>query len=520
MGISGSLQRPGGPYIEGRTMPGIDARSGVSNPRATTELDAGGSDLAHEEGLATALSAFLSQLHSGFDAPPAMYAPDPGPAVVQALRANRLPSLAARARANKPLPPAFRTGSPVSTLGAGVPQSDAWAAPDPGTKVEAAPGPTATIEAHQSTGAPSPKVDRSAAARAAALVQGGPGRAARTVRNRPVPEIRVDDLPEPWLLSDPTVVNEPTVVSDPTVVNEPPVVNEPTFVSDPIVVNDPTVVSDPTLVNELTTMNDVTTVDVTAVNLPIAEPQPNVPDEPMTLHEQAFLLPPHDDQIMPQNDLRHDLMPQHDDHLIAPAPGASRQRKAAVAGLALAIFAAATLGISVYWGYRTNGTLNQRNQQLAITQASLGAVQDSLTAAQSTLVRQHHDYDALKAGIKQVAEQYVATKTQLAKVQSALGRTQGQLTQAQTQVGRAQNQLGNTQQNLSTTQSHAVQIQRGALLLQQTVQLLASLIVLENNYIAAAQTHNAAGMKSDLTDMRALEDQAQTLEPKSSPPAR
>ncbi len=129
-----------GPYIEGRTMPGIDARSGVSNPRATTDLATGGSDLAHEEGLATALSAFQSQLHSGSDAPPALYAPDPGPAVVQALRANRLPSLAARARANKPLPPAFRTGSPVSTLGARVPQSDAWAAPDPGTKTEAGPG--------------------------------------------------------------------------------------------------------------------------------------------------------------------------------------------------------------------------------------------------------------------------------------------------------------------------------------------------------------------------------------------
>jgi hypothetical protein len=52
------------------------------------------------------------------------------------------------------------------------------------------------------------------------------------------------------------------------------------------------------------------------------------------------------------------------------------------------------------------------------------------------------------------------------------------------------------------------------------VQLLASLIVLENNYITAAQTHNAAGMKSDLTEMRALEDQAQTLELKPSPPAR
>jgi hypothetical protein len=82
LGISGSLQRPRGPYIEGRTMPGIDARSGVSNPRATAELDTGGSDLAHEEGLATALSAFLSQLHSGFDGSPAPYAPDPGPAVV------------------------------------------------------------------------------------------------------------------------------------------------------------------------------------------------------------------------------------------------------------------------------------------------------------------------------------------------------------------------------------------------------------------------------------------------------
>jgi chromosome segregation ATPase len=206
--------------------------------------------------------------------------------------------------------------------------------------------------------------------------------------------------------------------------------------------------------------------------------------------------------------------------VIAPAPGAGRQRKAAVAGLALAIFAATTLGISVYWGYRTNDTLSQRNLELATTQASLGAVQKSLTDAQSTLLHQHQSYSALKVGIKQVAEQYVATKTQLEQVQIDLGQTQGQLTQAQSQVGRAQNQLGNTQQNLSTTQSHAVQIQRGAQLLQQTVQLLASLIVLENNYITAAQGHNGTAMKSDLAQMRTLEDQAQTLEPTASPPAQ
>jgi hypothetical protein len=52
------------------------------------------------------------------------------------------------------------------------------------------------------------------------------------------------------------------------------------------------------------------------------------------------------------------------------------------------------------------------------------------------------------------------------------------------------------------------------------VQLLASLIVLENNYITAAQGHNAAAMKSDLAQMRTLEDQAQTLEPTPSPPTQ
>ena len=94
--ISGFAAATRVPYIEGRTMPGTEARSGVSNPRATAELDTPGSELAHEEGLATALTAFLSQLHSRPAAAPAMYAPDPGPVVVQALRASRLPSLASR----------------------------------------------------------------------------------------------------------------------------------------------------------------------------------------------------------------------------------------------------------------------------------------------------------------------------------------------------------------------------------------------------------------------------------------
>ncbi|HUC14292.1 MAG TPA: hypothetical protein VMS00_07550, partial [Acidimicrobiales bacterium] len=77
-------------------MPGTDTGSGARNPRATHELDNEGIDLAHEEGLATALSAFLSQLHYARAAAPALYAPDPGPAAVQALRANRLPFLVGR----------------------------------------------------------------------------------------------------------------------------------------------------------------------------------------------------------------------------------------------------------------------------------------------------------------------------------------------------------------------------------------------------------------------------------------
>jgi hypothetical protein len=514
-------------------VPGTDARTGVSNPRTTAELDTPGGELVHEEGLATALSAFLSQMHFVAGTTPAPYAPDPGPAAVQALRANRLSALSDRGevptalgtnpgglarrypddpsiveeegpadrkpgvtlgptpgkRPSAPLLPASRSGTVAQ-----VPRSDAWATPEPP--------------------APVPKAERPAAARAAAIAQGGQVSTPRTVRARPVPEIRVDDLREPWLGTEdhneavwlrpqapkasdraqpPRVAHElllshleaPTVLNDPTVVNEATAAHETRAPDEPTVAGGPTDVAEATVVNE-----------------PPEARKPNVLDQPRAVHEQLFLLARPDGQV------------------IASTPEASRQRKAAVAGVALAIFAATTLGVSVYWGYRTNATLNQRNLELATTQASLGAVQDSLTAAQSTLLHQHQSYVDLKAGIKQVAEQYVATKTQLEQVQIALGRTQGQLTQAQSQVGRAQDQLGNTQQNLSTTQSHAVQIQRGAVLLQQTAQLLTSLIVLENDYITAAQTHNGSAMKSDLAEMRALEDQAQTLEPKPSPPAR
>jgi hypothetical protein len=550
-------------------MPGTDARSGVSNPRATAELDNPGSELAHEEGLATALSAFLSQLHASATAAPALYAPDPGPAAVQALRASRLPSLASRdelpsaggkahgrlphrlredpgvddievlpdkapdTQPARPLLPGFRTARPPGVV-ARVPQSDAWATPEPEAArrpaaVETRPGPAAqrptTIDAPPAAAAPAQKVDRPAAARAAAVAQRGATLAARTLRARPVPEIAVDDLPEPWLGTGPedkaeqgrpqqaghepplSLLGPPTLFNVAPVINEPPVVSEPTFAQEPPVLADPRLVHtpaalhEPTLMNEPTVANSLIAVPEPAlVHEPTAEHRPNVLDEPMEAHEQLLLLSGSGGQVM------------------APAPEASRQRKAAVAGLALAIFAATTLGISVYWGYRTNDTLNQRNMELATTQGSLGAVQDSLTQAQSTLLRQHQSYAALKAGIKQVAQRYVATKTQLEQVQIDLGRTQGQLTQAQGQVGRAQNQLGNTQQNLSTTQSHALQIQRGTLLLQQTVQLLASLIVLENDYITAAQTHNGAAMKSDLAQMRTLEYQAQTLEPTAAPP--
>jgi hypothetical protein len=554
-------------------MPGTDARSGLSNPRATAELDNPGSELAHEEGLATALSAFLSQLRASATAAPALYAPDPGPAAVQALRASRLPSLASRAELTsaggkahgrlphrlredpgvddievlpdsapntqpaRPLLPGFRTARAPGVV-ARVAPTDAWATPEPATEAEAARRPAAvetrpwpaaqpqtTIDAPPATAAPAQKVDRPAAARAAAVAQLEATLAARTLRARPVPEIAVDDLPEPWLgtgpedkaeqgrpqqaghepplslLGPPTLLNVASVTNEPPAVSEPTVAQEPPVLADPRLVHKPAALHEPTLMNEPTVANSLIAVPEPAlVHEPTAEHRQNVLDEPMEAHEQLLLLSGSGGQV------------------IAPAPEASRQRKAAVAGLALAIFAATTLGISVYWGYRTNDTLNQRNLELAATQDSLGAVQDSLTQAQSTLLRQHQSYAALKAGIKQVAQRYVATKTQLEQVQIDLGRTQGQLTQAQGQVGRAQNQLGNTQQNLSTTQSHALQIQRGTLLLQQTVQLLASLIVLENNYITAAQTHNGAAMKSDLAEMRTLEYQAQTLEPTAAPP--
>ncbi len=224
-------------------MPGTDARSGTSSPRATAELEKGAGELAHEEGLATALSAFLSQLHYVPSSGPAMYAPDPGPAAVQAIRANRLPSLVARdtvastggaqtgdlahrlpdvsvvteateaepcqERTSEMLPsrprlPASGTGGPRPGTIARVPRSDAWARPEPDIQAEAATRPTTaaarlaaivtsptpapqrptTIDARQSAAAPSTQSEGLAAARAAIAQSSQTSRTFRADRSR------------------------------------------------------------------------------------------------------------------------------------------------------------------------------------------------------------------------------------------------------------------------------------------------------------------------------------------------
>ena len=180
-GHFGLAAAPAGALHRGEDHARHDARSGTSSPRATADLATGGSELAHEEGLATALSAFLSQLHYVPSSGPALYAPDPGPAAVQALRANRLPSLVARdtvastggaqtgdlahrlpdvsvvteateaepcqERTSEMLPsrprlPASGTGGPRPGTIARVPRSDAWARPEPDIQAEAATRPT------------------------------------------------------------------------------------------------------------------------------------------------------------------------------------------------------------------------------------------------------------------------------------------------------------------------------------------------------------------------------------------
>jgi len=208
IGISGSLQRPGGPN-RGETMPGIDARSGVSN-RGQLPSWYGSSD-SRTKRSRNRLEAFIVPSCTRGSTDLRLYAPDPA-AVVQALRANRLLRWR-HARGQTSLSP--RPSGPGARLYAGsrVPQSDAWSRSRPPAPRPRPPPVRQRRSKHtQPRMLPTQRSDRPAPhgphGRRTRPGRAGPG--CRTWRKRPVPRLRWT-LPEPWLLSDPIVVNEPTI---------------------------------------------------------------------------------------------------------------------------------------------------------------------------------------------------------------------------------------------------------------------------------------------------------------------
>jgi flagellar biosynthesis chaperone FliJ len=121
--------------------------------------------------------------------------------------------------------------------------------------------------------------------------------------------------------------------------------------------------------------------------------------------------------------------------------------------------------------------------------------------------------DATKAEVGATKAEMGKVEAQLNQTQGQLDQTQGQLTQAQDQVGQAQDQLGHTQDNLTVTQAHAATCQQGASLGQEMSQLQGAFILLEDGYLTALQAKDAGLMQKDLGQMEALDNEAQAVSP-------
>lgn len=192
----------------------------------------------------------------------------------------------------------------------------------------------------------------------------------------------------------------------------------------------------------------------------------------------------------------------------------SRGRRLALlgaAGLALA-----AIGGSLAWGFSKANQLAQADQELQSTEAALNTLNHDLSLQAVRYRQLHHSMVVFMEQFGDNKSQLTQTDHQLGQADHQLEEAQARLTAAQDQVNQAQRQLGNTQQNLTTTQSHATSCQQGATLGQQTLQLMASVNLSELNYFNAAQTKNTRLMKVDMDQMRQLDGQVQAIGPKFS----
>ncbi|HET9059273.1 MAG TPA: hypothetical protein VFN61_05080 [Acidimicrobiales bacterium] len=189
--------------------------------------------------------------------------------------------------------------------------------------------------------------------------------------------------------------------------------------------------------------------------------------------------------------------------------GANRER---LIGAAAGVVLVSSLGFTLSWGIGESGTISQKSAQLVAAQSSLSSTAAQLAQAQHRITTQLHNLAALNGSD-------LHWKVQSAHLQAQLAQTQAQLTQAQqrvgtvqTQLNQAQGQLGNTQHSLLTlTQAHASQCQQAAVLAQNSVSVNNSVVLTETQYLAALRAHDRSAMTQYLNDMNALQGQASSI---------
>ena len=443
-------------------MPGTERQTGADAAASTAV--APDADLGTDEGLANALSAFLAQLHTGFD--------DEGAAT------RGVPDLSAASSLNK-LPAAPAGPPPARTATSALPHRQAIAAHLQPTKLPAAPAPRGV----QAPGT-GPRVIGDGWTAAAALAGQRDGHnalhsarpvtslaTARTVQAQPGGQAQA---------------GKPRAAAD--AVTKAPVTRAQATTGAPS--GRGPVRPDSTGPTPAPPPGSAAAAGRPATPAAPAATEAPVQSEPARRRGRS------------------------------PRTGRGPQPRAIAAGAAALALVAGLAG-AIAWGSGESSRLSHTSDQLSATRAELVSARATASAATARARRQlagtralDHRFSATRAQLARVGAELAATQGRLAQAQAQVGQAQGRVGQAQDQLGRAQGRLGSTQQNLAVTQAHAAQCQQGAQLGQQSLQVFGSLVLLQTDYLTASQASNRSQMRSDLTRMRSLEGQAQSIGPK------
>ncbi len=431
-------------------MPGTERQTGADGA-ATTEV-APDADLGTEEGLANALSAFLAQLHTGFDDDQGVYG-------------MGVPDLSATSSLNKlPVAP---TGAAAARGSAPLPHRQAVAARLQPTKLPPAPAPRAPQGA--TTG---PRVTGDGWTAAAALAGQRDGQNARhAVRTgiaaaaaRPVPAQPAGQAPagKPRSVAGDVGTKTPATGGPATVTASRPA----------------TATASRQRPGAPTAVQLGATAPATAVAT--VEPVRPEPANPTARRSGTWRGP----------------------------------RPRAIAAGAAALALVAGLAGAVAWGSGLSSRLGSTSAQLSATRAELVSARAGASAATARVGRQLVGIRALDHQFSATRARLARVDAELATTQGRLAQAQAQVAQAQGRLGEAQGRLGSTQHNLVATQAHATVCEQGAQLGQQSLQVFGSLVLLQTDYLTASQSSNRSQMRSDLARMRSLEKQAQSIGPR------